>query len=75
MATQSKSPDTTMLNAKLDAVLDALRDLTILEGAKGGMSRDQVRKMLRVSPARVTRIWKHLKKVMPKAAPKSTKEV
>ena len=75
MASKAKPTDTEILDIKLDAVLDALRDLTILEGAKGGMSRDQVRKMLRVSPARVTRIWKHLKKVMPKAAPKSKKEV
>ena len=55
------------LGLKLDAVLNVMRDLVILESAKGGLSRDQVRKMLGVSPARVSRIWKHLKKIVPKA--------
>jgi transposase len=61
--------DTKILSGKLDAILNAVRDLIIVEGAKGGMSRDQVRKMLGVSPARVTRVWKHLKKVMPQQTP------
>lgn len=51
------------LGPKLDSILNVLRDLVILESAKGGLSRDEVRNLLGVSPARVSRIWKHLKKV------------
>lgn len=59
--------NTDPLGPKLDAILNVLRDLVILESARGGLSRDQVRKMLGVSPARVSRIWKYLKKVAPNA--------
>ena len=62
MATPAKDDQ---LGAKLDAILNVLRDLVIVESAKGGLSRDQVRKLLGVSPARVSRIWKHLKKLTP----------
>ena len=62
MATPGKDDQ---LGAKLDAILNVMRDLVILESAKGGLSRDHVRKMLGVSPARVSRIWKHLKKLTP----------
>jgi predicted transcriptional regulator len=62
MATPEKEEQ---LGPKLDAILNVMRDLVILESAKGGLSRDQVRKLLGVSPARVSRIWKHLKKLTP----------
>src|SRR2546426_8812703 len=47
------------LGLKIDALLNVMRDLVILESAKGGLSRDQVRKMLGVSPARVSRSEEH----------------
>lgn len=57
----AKTADIAQLGPRLDAILDALRDLAITDGARSGMSRDQVRKMLGVGPATVTRVWKHIK--------------
>ncbi len=53
------------LVTKLNDILDVLRDLVILESAKAGLSLDEVRKLLGVRRDRVSRIWKHLKKVTP----------
>ena len=61
-----KSPDgVEVLGAKLDAILNALQDLVIIEGSRGGLSKAEVRKMLGVGDARVSEVWKHLTKVKP----------
>lgn len=45
----------------LSAIHSSLQDLLIIEGAKAGVSKAEVRKIVGVGDARVTRIWKHLK--------------
>lgn len=45
---------------KLDAILELLRDTFIIEGKRAGLSRNQVRELLRVDIHRVSRVWRHL---------------
>ena len=54
---------TDVTEEKLDAILSALQDLVIIEGAKAGLTKDAVRSILRVNNDRIGRTWKHLKKV------------
>jgi hypothetical protein len=46
--------------ARLDAILEILRDLFILAGRGVGLSRDQVRDLLGVNTHRVSRLWRHV---------------
>lgn len=47
--------------AKLSAIHTILQDLLVIEGARAGISKSEVRKIVEVGDARVTWIWKHLK--------------
>ncbi len=38
-----------------------LQDLLIIEAAKAGLDKSEVRKLLKVGDARVSAIWRHLK--------------
>jgi len=63
MAGRSSSNGTEVLATKLDAILSTLQSLVIIEAAKGGMSKAEVRKMLGVADSTVSQIWKHLRKL------------
>lgn len=59
MARSVKSVDPVI--GMLSAIHTTVQDLLILEGAKAGIGKGEVRKIVGVADARVTRIWKHLK--------------
>lgn len=61
MAKRAKDPTKTAVD-RLDAILEVLRDLTILTAKGLGLSRDQVRDLLGVDTHRVSRVWKYLRK-------------
>ncbi len=46
---------------RLDAVLNVMQNVLIIEGARAGMSKAEVRKMVGVGDARVSGVWRHLK--------------
>lgn len=46
---------------KLDAILNVLQDLVIIESAKAGLTMGTVRSILRVDNKRISRTWRHLK--------------
>jgi hypothetical protein len=46
---------------KLESISITLQDLLILECARAGMSKAEVRKIVGVADARVSRIWKNIK--------------
>jgi len=45
---------------KLDAVLEVLRNIFIIEGKRAGLSQNQVRELLGVDIYRVSRVWRHI---------------
>ena len=51
--------------AKLSEIQALLQDLLIIEGARAGISKSEVRNIVGVADARVTRVWKHLKIKLP----------
>jgi hypothetical protein len=55
------SPTEMLLAEKLDKLISLLQDLIVLEGAKAGIKKEQLRKLLGIDMNRVTRIWKHIK--------------
>ncbi len=59
MAQNNKTvdPNTEMLSA----IHRTIQDLLILEGAKAGMGKADVRKIVGVADARVSRIWKSIR--------------
>ncbi len=65
MADKATREDIAVLGTKLDAILSALQDLVIIEGARGGLSKAEVRKMLGVGNAKVSKVWKHLTRLKP----------
>ncbi len=52
------------LGAKLDALIDLLKDLFILQAMSLGASRDNIRAMLGVHPRRITKISKGMKRAL-----------
>jgi len=48
------------IDQKLDAILELLQDLFIIEGWRAGLHRDQVRGLLRIDMNRVSRVWQSL---------------
>ena len=59
MARKSKNPSEPVVE-RLDAILEILRDLFILAARDAGLSRDQVRTLLRVNTHRISRVWRHV---------------
>lgn len=57
-----KPTDTESLVASLDALRRRVEDLFILEASKAGIGGHDIRKMLGIEMARVTRVSKHVKK-------------
>ena len=51
--------------AKLTEIHTVLQDLLTIEGARAGISKSEVRNIVGVADARVTRVWKHLKIKLP----------
>jgi predicted XRE-type DNA-binding protein len=47
---------------KISDLLSVVQDLFILQAARAGLSKAQVRAALGVDNSRVSRIWKHVKK-------------
>jgi hypothetical protein len=47
---------------KLDAILSVLQDLMILEGAKVGIKREDLRKIVAVGNNRISRVTKHVRR-------------
>ena len=47
---------------KLDAILVVLQDLLILEGAKAGIGKEELRRILSVDSNRVSKIKKHVRR-------------
>jgi hypothetical protein len=45
----------------LTRILSVLQDLLIIEAANAGLGKAQVREVVGVADARVSRIWRHLK--------------
>jgi hypothetical protein len=45
---------------RLDAILDALQTLLIIEGHDAGMKKAKVRAMVKVADGRVSKIWSQL---------------
>jgi hypothetical protein len=46
--------------ARLDAILNVMQNVLIIEGARAGMTRAKVREMVGVADARVGEVWRHL---------------
>lgn len=46
---------------RLDGIQTLLQNLVIIEGAAGGLTRDDVCGLAGVGPARVSKVWKNLK--------------
>jgi hypothetical protein len=49
-----------VIEEKLDAVVNLLQDLFILEATRGGMGQEPIRKILGVRMTRVSDIRKHI---------------
>ncbi len=50
------------LVSKMDEVIRLLQDMFVLDGAKAGMKKEEIRKLLAIDKRRVTRISKLIKK-------------
>jgi hypothetical protein len=46
---------------KLESIESALQDLLIIQGALAGMSKANVRRMVGVADAHVSKIWRNIK--------------
>lgn len=57
-----KEADSDPLVGKISDLLSVVQDLFILQAARAGLSKAQVRAALGVDNSRVSRIWKHVKK-------------
>lgn len=47
---------------RLTEILTVVQDMLIIQAANAGMGKPQVRKILGVADARVSRVWRHLRK-------------
>jgi hypothetical protein len=47
---------------KLDAILNVLQDLLILEASKTGIKRDDLRKIMAVDTHRISRVTKYVRR-------------
>lgn len=56
----SPNVENTQVMQRLDAILNVMQNVLILEGARAGMSKAEVRHMVGVGDARVSRVWRHL---------------
>lgn len=56
------TPKQDPVSEKLDAILRVLQDMLIIEAARAGIGKAEAREIAGVAAARVTRIWKHIKK-------------
>ena len=61
----AKSTNPSDLEKRIEKIENLLQSLVILQGARAGMTKAQVRKMVGVGDARVSEIWRNLK-VSPK---------
>ncbi|BAU46799.1 hypothetical protein SVA_0217 [Sulfurifustis variabilis] len=50
------------IERKLDSILSVLQDLLILQGAKAGIKRDDLRRIVSVDTNRVSRVMKHVRR-------------
>jgi hypothetical protein len=50
------------IEEKLDAILSVMQDLLILEGAKAGIRRDDLRRIVAVDSNRISRVMKHVRR-------------
>jgi hypothetical protein len=57
-----KKADSDPLMGKISDLVSVVQDLFILQAARAGLSKAQVRAVLGVDNRRVSRIWKHIKK-------------
>ena len=57
--TQTKSSEEALLK-ELEQIKSLLQDTLIIQGALAGMKKGEVRKMVGLSSARVSAIWKEL---------------
>lgn len=58
----SKSARGDPIERKLDAILNVLQDLLILEASKAGIKRDDLRKIMAVDTHRISRVTKHVRR-------------
>lgn len=62
---------------RLDAILDVLKTLLIIEGHDAGITKAKVRAMAKAADARVSQVWRELeaaRKAREKAAAKAKKK-
>jgi hypothetical protein len=50
---------------KLDAILTVVQNLLIFEGAKAGMKRDELRRIVAVDNNRLSKVMRHVKRTKP----------
>jgi hypothetical protein len=50
-----------LLAEKLDKVISLLQNSILLEGAKAGIKKEQLRKLLGIDMNRITRAWKYIR--------------
>ena len=58
MVRSSRNTDATLKT--LTEIRTLLEDLLIIEGARAGIGKDEIREIVGVASARVTRIWKNI---------------
>lgn len=57
----AKNQDSKKNSEKLNAILEILRELFILEAAKAGVPKEEIRKILSIDKKRIGRVSKHIK--------------
>ena len=62
--TSTRENDGNELSAKLDAVIELLEDLFILQALSSGVGRDHIRAILGVHTTRITKINKGVKQAL-----------
>ena len=55
-----QNQNTEKIIKRLDAILESLKDLFILEAVKVNMPKEEIRKILKIDKKRVNRISKHI---------------
>ena len=58
----SKNTEQNEGSVALTKILNVLQDILILQAANAGMGKDDARRIAGISSARVSRVWKHVKK-------------
>ncbi len=58
----SKAAEHTAESATLARILSVLQDILILQAANAGIGKEDARRIAGVSSARVSRVWKNIKK-------------